>query len=183
MAKGTVNKVILLGRVGMDPEVRFMPSGTAVTTVNLATNDGYKDKQTGNFVENTEWHRVTIFGQQAENIVQFVKKGSLLYVEGRIKTNKWQDQSGQDRYSTEIVALNTQFIGGRDANSQSQKNSGVSTPTSNDTARDTSESSVSKKFVKNNHFSDKSSNHLDNDNLAKKPSMDTIDSFDDDIPF
>ncbi|MDC0535717.1 single-stranded DNA-binding protein [Francisellaceae bacterium] len=113
MAKGTVNKVILLGRLGADPEVRFMPSGAAVANLRLATNDGYKDKQTGQFVENTEWHRVVVFGKQAEVIGEYCKKGSNIYVEGRIRTNKWQDQQGQDRYTTEIVANEFQLIGGR----------------------------------------------------------------------
>jgi single-strand DNA-binding protein len=113
MAKGTINKVIILGRLGVEPEVRYMPSGISVANLRLATNDGYKDRQTGQFIENTEWHRVVIFGKQAEVIQQYAQKGSLLYIEGRIRTNKWQDQSGQDRYSTEIVATEFQLIGGR----------------------------------------------------------------------
>ena len=113
MAKGTVNKVILLGRLGADPEIRFMPSGAAVANLRLATNDGYKDKQTGQFVENTEWHRVVVFGKQAEVIGEYCKKGSNIYIEGRIRTNKWKDQQGQDRYTTEIVANEFQLIGGR----------------------------------------------------------------------
>lgn len=116
MAKGTVNKAILLGRLGADPEVRYMPSGMAVANLRLATNDGYKDRQTGQFVENTEWHRVVVFGKQADIISQYTQKGSLLYIEGRIRTNKWQDQSGQDRYTTEIVASEFQLIGGRGDN-------------------------------------------------------------------
>lgn len=114
MAKGTVNKVILLGRIGIKPEVRYMPSGTSVMTISLATNDGYKDKNTGEFIELTEWHRVNIFGQQAETIGKYSKKGDLLYVEGRIRTNKYQDKTtGQDRYSTEIVAIQIQMIGNK----------------------------------------------------------------------
>lgn len=116
MAKGTINKAILLGRLGADPEVRYMPSGMAVANLRLATNDGYKDRQTGQFVENTEWHRVVVFGKQADIISQYTQKGSLLYIEGRIRTNKWQDQSGQDRYTTEIVATEFQLIGGRGDN-------------------------------------------------------------------
>ena len=114
MAKGTINKVIVLGRIGMNPEVRYMPSGMAVMSLSLATNDGYKDKNTGQFVDLTEWHRVSIFGKQAETIGSYVKKGDLLYVEGRIKTTKYQDKTtGEDRYSTEIVAIQTQMIGGK----------------------------------------------------------------------
>ena len=112
MSKGTVNKVTLLGRLGADPEVRYMPSGSAVANLRVATNDGYKDKQTGQFVENTEWHRVVLFGRLAEIAGQYLQKGRLVYIEGRIRTNKWQDQSGQDRYTTEIVANEMQLIGG-----------------------------------------------------------------------
>jgi len=113
MSKGTVNKVILLGRIGSDPEIKYMPSGVSVTNISLATNDSYKDKKTGQIIDATEWHRVAVFGQQAENVGQYCQKGSLLYVEGRIRTNRWKDQSGQDRTSTEIVAITTQFIGGK----------------------------------------------------------------------
>ncbi len=112
MAKGTVNKVILLGRLGVDPEVRYMPNGTAVANLRLATNDGYKDKNTGQFVENTEWHRVVLFGRLGEIAGEYLKKGSMAYVEGRIRTNKWKDQQGQDRYTTEIVADEMQLLGG-----------------------------------------------------------------------
>ena len=112
MAKGTVNKVIILGRLGQDPEVRHMPNGNAVANVNIATNDGYKDKQTGQYIDVTEWHRVVIFNKMAEVVQQYCKKGSQLYVEGRIRTNKWQDQTGADRYTTEIVANEIQLMGG-----------------------------------------------------------------------
>ena len=116
MAKGTVNKVVLLGRLGADPEVRYMPSGMAVANLRLATNDGYKDKNSGEFVESTEWHRVVLFGRLAEIANEYLKKGSLAYVEGRIRTNKWQDQSGQDRYTVEVVANEMQLIGGSAGN-------------------------------------------------------------------
>jgi len=111
MAKGTLNKVILIGRLGADPEVRYMPSGGAVANLRLATNDGYKDK-TGQFQEQTEWHRVVLFGRSAEVAGEYLKKGRLVYIEGRIRTSKWQDQSGQDRYTTEIVASDMQLLGG-----------------------------------------------------------------------
>lgn len=114
MAKGTINKTIILGRIGMNPEVRYMPSGMAVMNLSLATNDGYKSKDTGQFVDLTEWHRISIFGKQAETLGTYAKKGDLLYVEGRIKTTKYQDRNtGEDRYSTEIVAVQTQMIGGK----------------------------------------------------------------------
>lgn len=122
MAKGTINKVILLGRLGADPEVRHMPSGTAVANLRLATNDGYKDKNSGEFVESTEWHRVVLFGRQADVAAEYCKKGSLVYVEGRIRTNKWQDNQGMDRYSTEVVANELQLIGSRSDNQSYQSN-------------------------------------------------------------
>ena len=113
MAKGTLNKVILIGRLGADPEVRYMPSGSAVTNLRLATNDGYKDKQSGQFVESTEWHRIALFGRLAEIAGQYLQKGRLVYIEGRIRTSKWQDKQGQDRYTTEIVANEMQLLGGQ----------------------------------------------------------------------
>jgi len=112
MAKGTLNKVIIIGRLGADPEVRYMPSGSAVANLRIATNDGYKDKQSGQFVETTEWHRVVLFGRLAEIAGQYLTKGRLVYVEGRIRTSKWQDKSGQDRYTTEVVANEMQLLGG-----------------------------------------------------------------------
>ena len=120
MSKGTLNKVILIGRLGADPEVRYMPSGVPVTHLRLATNDGYKDKTSGQFVENTEWHRVVLFNKLAEIAGQYAQKGKLLYIEGRIRTNKWQDQSGQDRYTTEIVANEMQFLGSGAAGREDQ---------------------------------------------------------------
>jgi single-strand DNA-binding protein len=109
----SVNKVILVGNLGADPETRYLPSGDAVTNIRLATTDRYKDKASGEFKELTEWHRVVFFGRLAEIAAEYLKKGSPVYVEGRIRTRKWQDQSGQDRYSTEIVADSMQLLGGR----------------------------------------------------------------------
>ncbi|GGF92452.1 MULTISPECIES: single-stranded DNA-binding protein [Cysteiniphilum] len=112
MARGTVNKVTLVGRLGADPELRYMPSGMAASNIRLATNDGYKDRQTGQLIEHTEWHRVSIFGKLAETLAQYTKKGDLLYIEGRIRTTKFQDKTtGQDRYSTEIIATEMQMLG------------------------------------------------------------------------
>ncbi|MBB3104155.1 single-stranded DNA-binding protein [Azomonas macrocytogenes] len=102
MARG-VNKVILVGNVGGDPETRYLPNGNAVTNITLATSDSWKDKQTGQLQERTEWHRVVFFGKVAEIAGEYLRKGSQVYVEGRLQTRKWQDQSGQDRYTTEIV--------------------------------------------------------------------------------
>ncbi|MFJ4288252.1 single-stranded DNA-binding protein [Cupriavidus sp. NPDC089707] len=109
----SVNKVILVGNLGADPETRYMPSGDAVTNLRLATTDRYKDKQSGEMKEATEWHRVSMFGKLAEIAGQYLRKGSSVYIEGRIRTRKWQDQSGQDKYSTEIVADQMQMLGSR----------------------------------------------------------------------
>lgn len=112
MAKG-VNKVILIGNVGKDPDVRYMPNGNAVANVTLATSESWKDKNSGETQERTEWHRVVFFRRLAEIVGEYVKKGSKVYVEGRLQTRKWQDQSGQDRYTTEIVADQMQMLDSR----------------------------------------------------------------------
>lgn len=122
MARG-VNKVILIGNLGQDPEVRFMPSGNPVANFSLATTDTWTDKQSGQRQERTEWHRCNAFGKLAEIIQQYVKKGSKVYVEGSIHTRKWQDQSGQDRYSTEIKVRDMQMLDGRQGGQQQGGNS------------------------------------------------------------
>ncbi|SAL84659.1 single-strand binding protein [Caballeronia arvi] len=109
----SVNKVILVGNLGADPETRYLPSGDAVANIRLATTDRYKDKSSGEMKELTEWHRVSFFGRLAEIVNEYLKKGSSVYVEGRIRTRKWTDQAGQERYSTEIVADQMQMLGGR----------------------------------------------------------------------
>jgi len=109
----SVNKVILVGNLGADPEVRYLPSGDAVANIRLATTDRYKDKASGEFKEMTEWHRIAFFGRLAEIVSEYLKKGSSVYIEGRIRTRKWQAQDGTDRYSTEIVADQMQMLGGR----------------------------------------------------------------------
>jgi single-strand DNA-binding protein len=109
----SVNKVILVGNLGADPEVRYLPSGDAVANIRLATTDRYKDKTSGEMKEATEWHRVSFFGRLAEIVSEYLKKGSSVYIEGRIRTRKWQAQDGTDRYSTEIVAEQMQMLGGR----------------------------------------------------------------------
>ncbi|MCJ8168432.1 single-stranded DNA-binding protein [Atopomonas sediminilitoris] len=123
MARG-VNKVILIGNVGGDPETRYLPNGNAVTNITLATTDSWKDKQTGQPQERTEWHRVVFFGKLAEIAGQYLNKGSQVYVEGRLQTRKWQGQDGQDRYTTEIVVDQggvMQMLGGRGNNEGGQQ--------------------------------------------------------------
>jgi single-strand DNA-binding protein len=113
MAQRGVNKVILVGNCGQDPEMKYLPSGSAVTNISLATSEVWKDKQSGQQQERTEWHRVVFFNRLAEIVGEYVKKGSKVYVEGRLQTRKWQDQSGQDRYTTEIVASEMQMLDSR----------------------------------------------------------------------
>lgn len=113
MASKGVNKVILIGNLGQDPEVRYMPNGNAVANVSLATSESWKDKNTGETQEKTEWHRVVFFRRLAEIVGEYVKKGSKIYVEGRLQTRKWQDNNGQDRYTTEIVADQMQMLDSR----------------------------------------------------------------------
>src|SRR3989338_6125582 len=108
----SVNKAILIGNLGKDPEVRYMPSGEAIANITLATTDTWKDKS-GEKQERTEWHRISFFGRQAEVVGEYLKKGSQIYVEGRIQTRKWQDKDGQDRYTTEIVADRMQMLGSK----------------------------------------------------------------------
>ncbi|WP_458525998.1 single-stranded DNA-binding protein [Onishia taeanensis] len=112
MARG-VNKVILIGNLGQDPEVRFLPSGNPVANLRIATTDSWTDRQSGQRQERTEWHTVVLFNKLAEIAQQYVKKGSRIYVEGRLQTRKWQGQDGQDRYSTEIVCNDMQMLDSR----------------------------------------------------------------------
>ena len=142
MARG-VNKVIIVGNLGADPEVRYMPSGSAVTNIRVATSEGWKDKQSGETQERTEWHRIVFFNRLAEIASEYLKKGSKVYIEGSLRTNKWQDQAGNERYTTEIIANSMQMLdskgGGANVNydqasstqsSASSKYSQESVPTS-----------------------------------------------------
>jgi single-strand DNA-binding protein len=121
MARG-INKVILVGNVGVEPEVRYMPNGNAVTTLSLATSESWKDKQSGERQERTEWHRIVFFNRLGEIAGEYVRKGSKLYVEGSLRTRKWQDQQGHDRYTTEIVANEMQMLDSRGGAPSSQTN-------------------------------------------------------------
>ncbi len=112
MARG-INKVILIGNLGADPETRAMPSGTTVANLRIATSESWRDKQTGEQQERTEWHRVALFGRLAEIAGEYLKKGSQVYIEGSLRTRKWQDKQGNERYSTEIVGNELQMLGGR----------------------------------------------------------------------
>jgi single-strand DNA-binding protein len=112
MARG-INKVILIGNLGADPETRAMPSGTTVANLRVATSESWRDKQTGEQQERTEWHRVALFGRLAEVAGEYLRKGSQVYIEGSLRTRKWQDKQGNERYSTEIVGNDLQMLGGR----------------------------------------------------------------------
>ncbi|MGR8951655.1 MAG: single-stranded DNA-binding protein [Gammaproteobacteria bacterium] len=160
-----LNKVMLIGRLGVDPEVRFMPSGGQVTTIRLATSRRWRDKQTNERKEETEWHRVVFFSRLAEIAGEYLKKGSQVYVEGRIRTQKWQGQDGQDRYTTEIVAEEMHMLDSRSGGTASfagdQAQGGYSAagrPSSQPQRNETPSSDV-------------------------MPSAPNYDDFDDDIPF
>ncbi len=155
MARG-INKVILVGNLGKDPDVRYTPGGSAVTNISIATSESWKDKDSGEMQERTEWHKVVFFNRLAEIAGEYLKKGSKVYVEGRLQTRKWQDKDGQDRYTTEIVAAEMQMLdskGGSSANYDEAPSSSSSHAPSRRTAESSSTASSS------------------------------ADSFDDDIPF
>lgn len=156
-----LNKVTLIGNLGADPEVRFLPSGSSVATVRLATTRRWKDKQSGERKDETEWHRVVFFNRLAEIAGEYLKKGSQIYVEGRIRTQKWQGQDGQDRYTTEIVAEEMHMLGGR---------SGGSAQFNNDPSYSASPSSVPTAGGSRN-------------SAPSAPPMPDYEDFDDDIPF
>jgi len=126
MASKGVNKVILIGNLGKDPEIRYMPNGGAVANISIATSDSWKDKATGEQKEKTEWHNISIFGKLAEIAGEYLRKGSSVYIEGALQTRKWQDQSGNDRYTTEVVVQGFNGVmqmlgGGQQQNSQNQQ--------------------------------------------------------------
>lgn len=126
MASRGVNKVILVGNLGNDPESRFLPSGGAVTNITLATSETWKDKQTGQPQERTEWHRIVFFNRLAEIASEYLRKGSKVYLEGSLRTRKWQDKSGQDRYTTEIVAAEMQMLDSRGSGQSGGQSGGSS---------------------------------------------------------
>ena len=112
MARG-INKVILVGNLGADPDTRYMPSGKAVTNIRVATSESWKDKQTGDTQERTEWHSIVMYDKLGEIAAEYLRKGSQVYIEGKLRTRKWQDKEGKDRYTTEIIADQMQMLGGR----------------------------------------------------------------------
>lgn len=164
MARG-VNKVILIGNLGKDPDMRHMPSGGAVANLTIATSDQWLDKQSGEKTEKTEWHRVVMFGRLGEIAGEYLRKGSKVYVEGRLQTRKWQDKDGQDRYTTEIVANEMQMLDGKGSNAPNM---------------DEGEPMSGSPFPSNNSSSNSNSHKNTKPPAANNSSMD---DFDDDIPF
>ena len=162
-----LNKAILIGNLGADPEVRYMPAGGAVANITLATSMRWKDKQTGEKKEATEWHRVVFFNRLAEIAGEYLKKGSQIYVEGRLQTRKWQDQNGQDRYTTEIIASEMHMLGSRSGGTASfggdQAPGGYSAPSAKPANQPQQSAPLS--------------------NSASMPPPPNYDDFDDDIPF
>jgi single-strand DNA-binding protein len=130
MASRGINKVILIGNLGQDPEVRYMPNGGAVCNITVATSETWKDKNTGESQERTEWHRVVMFRRLAEIAGEYLKKGSKVYLEGKLQTRKWQDQQGQDRYTTEIVADEMQMLDSRGGSADFAPSQGRAAPQS-----------------------------------------------------
>lgn len=128
MATKGVNKVILVGNLGNDPEIRYMPSGGAVANISIATSEAWKDKQTGQMQERTEWHRVVFYNRLAEITGEYLRKGAKVYVEGSLRTRKWQDKSGQDKYTTEIIGSEMQML---DSKGQGGSNSNQYSPSQN----------------------------------------------------
>jgi single-strand DNA-binding protein len=153
----SLNKVILIGNLGADPETRYLPSGEAVTNVRIATTDNWKDKN-GEKQERTEWHRITFYRRLAEIAGEYLKKGSQIYVEGRIETRKWQDKDGNDRYSTEIIASEMKMLGSR---------SGAGEPVDRESSREGAREPAPARSQ--------------GGSAGKKPAA--VDDFDDDIPF
>lgn len=162
MASRGINKVILIGNLGNDPDVRYMPNGTAVANITLATSDSWRDKATGQQREKTEWHRVVLFGKLAEVAGEYLQKGSQVYIEGQLQTRKWQNQNGQDQYTTEVVVQGfngvMQMLGGK---------------------RDQSWGQPKQPSQPQQHESHYPSNNEPNNSQYNEPPMD----FDDDIPF
>jgi len=161
-----LNKVTLIGRLGADPEVRYMPSGGAVANISLATNFRWKDKQTGEKKESTEWHRVVFFNRLAEIVGEYLKKGGQVYVEGRLQTRKWQDQAGHDRYTTEIIATEMQML---DSRSGGTSHFGTGQP----------QASYAEAVAPSQPTAEPQPAH----SMPPAPPPQSYDDFDDDIPF
>lgn len=160
MARG-INKVIIIGNLGADPEVRYTPNGNAVTNLNIATTTNWRDRQSGEMQEKTEWHRIVMFNRLAEVAGEYLKKGSKIYIDGSLRTRKWQDKNGQDRYTTEIIANEMQMLDSR-SNSMGGSNNYDN-------------------FDSNSQSNNHQQNNIYENNQT--PVTGSSDNFDDDIPF
>lgn len=191
MARG-VNKVILVGNCGQDPETKFLPSGSAVTNLSVATSDAWKDKQTGQAQERTEWHRVVFFNRLAEIAGEYLRKGSKVYIEGSLRTRKWQDKGGVDRYTTEIIASEMQMLDsrGQDAGHSSQSGAYQQPNTQADQIGAQTDTQVGTQTnVQTNAQTNTQSgaqNNAQSGGPSRQPAPSPVpvdDDFDDDIPF
>jgi single-strand DNA-binding protein len=153
MARG-INKVILIGNLGADPETRAMPSGTTVANLRVATSESWRDKQSGEQQERTEWHRVALFGRLAEIAAEYLKKGSQVYIEGSLRTRKWQDKQGNERYSTEIIGNELQMLGGRGGGGGAAAAGGGAAATGSSPAAYAEESGASASASRSEEFDD-----------------------------
>lgn len=176
MARG-VNKVILIGNLGRDPEIRYMPNGGAVANLALATSESWKDKNTGEQQEKTEWHRVVLFRRLAEIAGEYLKKGSKVYIEGKLQTKKWQDNQGQDRYTTEIVGDELQMLDSRGGNVGAGDGGGHYNSASASASASAPASAPRQQSTGNQ------SNNQPNNQPNNVPNMVPAGDFDDDIPF
>ena len=179
MARG-VNKVIIVGNCGQDPETRFMPSGGAVTNLSIATSESWKDKNTGDQQERTEWHKVVFFNRLAEIAGEYVKKGSKLYVEGSLRTRKWQGQDGQDRFTTEIVASEMQML---DSRGGAQGGGDYQQSSNQPSNQQYSQQSAPQQQSSAQQSAPAQQNAPQQGQNAPQQAPQGMDSFDDDIPF
>lgn len=176
MARG-INKVILVGNVGADPDIRYMPNGNPVANLSIATSESWKDKQTGERQERTEWHRTVLFNRLAEITSEYIKKGSKVYVEGSLRTRKWQDQNGQDRYTTEIVVSDLQMLDSRSTGGY-QSNQGFE----HDSANNFNQQNVAPEYQQGSP-TQASNSQMNSTSATPSQAPISVDNFDDDIPF
>lgn len=185
-----INKVILVGNIGKDPEVRYTPSNDAVVNATLATSETWKDKNTGQKQEKTEWHRITIFGGLAKIAAEYVHKGSKVYIEGKLVTRKWQDKNGQDRYTTEVVVdgfsgtlqmLDSKGSGGQDQNQNNQQQNNQNNQQGNQGNQQNNQNNQQRQGNRNQSQNNQQQNQ--NRNYQQQNNQQQDDEFSDDIPF
>jgi single-strand DNA-binding protein len=189
MARG-INKVILVGNVGADPEVRYMPNGNPVANLSVATSESWKDKQTGERQERTEWHRTVLFNRLAEIASEYIRKGSKVYVEGSLRTRKWQDQNGADRYTTEIVVTDLQMLDSRGVGAaagggfdNANMSMGGHAPQQSSAPYQPAAAQQQQAAPMNNYQPNQQSAPQQSNNAFEPQGASSMDNFDDDIPF